>query len=118
MARMAAPIPRAVVPEAPRANSSKRLRDMRCPFCIRRPGSGGGGPGARGGGAAGEVGEVARRATQGALDAVGQMRVAPVQRLTCDGGEDVGHEGAARLRDVGVEVVEADRDVSNLASGG
>src|SRR6056297_1176372 len=75
-------------------------------------------PGARFGGLDGICDKIAWRAPQRFLHPVTDLRIPPVQRLTRDSGEDVGHEIPADLSDIGVEVLEADRDVPDRATNG
>lgn len=53
---------------------------------------------------------------QRALHAVGKVFVPHVQRFTCDGGEHVGDEVAPGLCDIGVEILERDRDVLHVTA--
>jgi len=70
------------------------------------------------GGGMGKIGEVAGRAAKRRHHAARGMGIATVQRFARDGGEDIGDDGAAGLRNVCVKLLEADRDVPDLAAGG
>ena len=75
-------------------------------------------PGTGSGGLPGEIGKVAGRATKRAHHAVCGVGVAPIQRFARNGSKDVGDEAAARLCNICVKFLEADREMPDIAAGG
>src|SRR6056297_358375 len=116
---MKTPILRAVMPEMPREVFSNRLRDMGYPFMIKTVVmSGGNRPCASLGRDPREFTEITGRTAERTLYAVGQVRITPVQCLARDCGEHVGDERVSGFGNLGVEVLETDRDVADRAAYG